>query len=425
MNKGIFCKDDLDFITICGNALHSKEYQQSEVEINWKGIFEKALKAKVLPLVFDESHKMGVSLFDSNYSEYSKIAITSIAIQIKRNAIFKETYEKILENGIVAIVTKGIICRSLLKEKSCMRPSKDEDIMINVDDFERVNHLLNNMGFTLVEEIHDINKQDLAKMHEIHYVHSSSNTEIEVHFNTMGHKTSAFSKIDELFVNVFDSAQLIDIEYEKDKFMQVYSMDFTNHLLFIFFHAYRHFFTGGFGIRQVMDLLLFFENNINKIDLEYVESVLEKTGTKLLFNDMLHIGNKYMSFSLPTFETSETYDELLEILLNIVNNRDSQAYKTARSMIFSLITDRFSGKMVSNNGKKSVFLWINTIFPPYKEMRSRFPEIDNKPWLLPLAWAKRMILFSKHSAEFEGDLSKEAIEIVQMRIKLLQKYKII
>lgn len=426
MGKIVFEKDDLDFLDICGNAIHPIDYkQEKERNINWKAVFDRAITAKLLPLVYNESHKAGITINNPDYTDYSRYALSSVAMQIKRNTKFKETYAKLLENGIVAIVTKGIICRSLLKEKSCMRPSKDEDLLIKIEDYDKVDLILRDAGFELLEDMNQYNRSELAKIHEIHYIHKMSHFEIEIHFNSIGHKASAFSKIDALFSDVFEKVHLEKIEYEKNKFMEVYSMDYTNHLLFIFFHAYRHFFTGGFGLRQVLDVLLFFEYYQDKIDFEYIENKLTETNTKLLFNDMIHIGNEYLNFSLPTFQASDSYDDLLSVLLNIIKEKNTQAYNTALPMIFGLISDRFSGKKVSKKGRKSILLWINTIFPSYNSMKGRFPEINKKPWLLPYAWIKRIIIFRKHSKEFDGNLSKKATDIVQMRINLLQKYKMI
>ena len=63
-----------------------------------------------------------------------------------------------------------------------------------------------------------------------------------------------------------------------------------------------------------------------------------------------------------------------------------------------------------------------SLFPPKSDMCGRYPWLKKDPWLLPLAWADRILRYRRETGS--GDTA-EPLKIGNTRIELLREYGII
>ena len=105
----------------------------------------------------------------------------------------------------------------------------------------------------------------------------------------MGHDNNLRTQMNGYFENVFDSSVIIQIDG-----VPITSMNATDHVLFLTCHAFRHFTAAGFGIRQVLDILLFAQKYYTEIDWNMVESSLKAVRANVFFGDLIYIGNYYL-----------------------------------------------------------------------------------------------------------------------------------
>lgn len=220
--------------------------------------------------------------------------------------------------------------------------------------------------------------------------------------------------MNDCFENVFKNYREVGIHG-----ISVRTMSHTDHFLFLVLHAFRHFTCSGFGIRQVLDILLYKKEFEVCIDWNYIKEQLSRFDAFLFLSDLIYIGNKYLGFEFAPLSRPCCPEELIEDLLNNgAFGNSTQVQRTANQM---------TGAAVFGKGKKMIksLTLLRTLFPSKSQLLVHNPELQMKPWLLPICWVKRWKRFITHSKNNEGNLAKESIELSQRRIKLLKKYNII
>ena len=129
---------------------------------------------------------------------------------------------------------KGIICRQLYGELGEHRPSGDEDILVEVSDFPKVQEILEREHY--VCSIPDMTECGLEQIQEISFYNSEQRLKLEVHTNIIGKENDNRVQMNRLFQNVHEHGQIIQIEGVNIKVLEP-----TESLLFLIVHAYKHF----------------------------------------------------------------------------------------------------------------------------------------------------------------------------------------
>jgi hypothetical protein len=68
---------------------------------------------------------------------------------------------------------------------------------------------------------------------------------------------------------------------------------------------------------------------------------------------------------------------------------------------------------------------LRTIFPPAKLLDGRFPWLRRKPWLLPVAWLVRLVVYGKDLLTHSDSSAVAVIRVGSARVELLRTYEII
>lgn len=251
------------------------------------------------------------------------------------------------------------------------------------------------------------------KRQEFTFEDGQGELHIEVHTNPMGQETGIRRQMNRYFTEVFQKKISVQIENT-----EIWTMEPTDHLLFLILHAFKHFMAGGLGIRQALDICLFCKRYQEEINWEYISDSLENVEGEKFFTDMLYIGNKYLGFDFKIHRERNCPDDLLEdMLTGGVFGNTTQTERTACSMTFAAVDSREKYSTAS--------AVVRAIFPTMRFMRARNPELVEKPWLLPILWMKRWRRFIRYNKENGGGLARESIRTSQKRIELLKKYGLI
>ncbi|MCC8097928.1 MAG: nucleotidyltransferase family protein [Eubacterium sp.] len=291
-----------NFLTILKYCIHpGKNLPVLKEPVEWKEIMNTAAKQNLFPLIYDTAPQF--SSFGEFEDKYFIPATKAITRQVNKTSAFLELYKAFLEEGFAPIVVKGIICRLLYGDKADLRPSGDEDILIEKKDFDRAAEILNCCRYTTKEKP----DKKLAVVQEITFENPDNNLKIEMHLNPFGTADYKRIQMNDCFRNVFDSRETVNIEG-----VAVRVMEPADHMLFIIFHAFKHFISGGFGIRLMTDCLMFEEKYGSRIDRKYVWERLKKIGADTFYNDLLFIGNTYLGFHLSCDKKPTAPNELLE-----------------------------------------------------------------------------------------------------------------
>lgn len=401
--------DIANFLKILDITIHKKSIEFIQ-PINYRELLSIAQSHNLYALICEGLKD------DPNFTESSfyEAAITKqmqiIAGQLQRTYAFLEVYQAFLEQEVRPIVMKGIICRQLYGELCNHRPSADEDLLIRRSDFQAIWNILCSHGY--IPERQGITPNQLSKLQEISFYHPQYKLTIEVHTNPIGIENDIRRRMNDCFQEVFEHMKTMEIEGIK-----IWTMSETDHFLFLIFHAFKHMMVSGFGFRQVLDILLFYEQNENAIDMTYILDRLDELRAKSFFSDLIHIGNQYLGVHLEAPEEKHCVEELMEDMMkNGIFGNTTQAQIMARSM---------TNAVLEKGNRKETPNLMRVIFPNKSYLISGYPELVDYPWLLPVCWAKRWIHFLRNRMRYRRNLVGDSIEISSRKINLLKKYDIL
>lgn len=401
----------LNLLSACANHTPLNNLSLSFDE--WRAVIALARAHNVLALLFEKASE------DENFTalpEYQQLIFETMSLvagQARRTETFLSLYKQFLKVDIYPIVMKGIICRQLYGEYCDHRPSGDEDILIRKSEYERVKKVLVENGYT--PEIESVTAEYLEKLQEISFSNASTGLLLEVHINPMGHDNHLRSRMNGFFTDVFENTTMVEIDG-----VSISTMNATDHFLFLLCHAFRHFTSGGFGIRQVLDMLLFAEHYYSEIDWNYIVKCAKEIHADRFFGDILSIGNRYLGFQLPSILDEHCPEALLEDMLsNGAFGNTTQAQRTSVQMTNAALSNEEKG------GRSTIKTLFRSIFPSKAWMIGMNPELIESPWLLPICWAKRWGRFLAHNRANGGNLAFESMKISKRRIELLKKYDIL
>ena len=214
----------------------------SAKDMDMARIRECAISQGVWPMVYKAAEKT------ADISMWRPEFFLAVAKSVSKREFSLETVKELEKNGIEYCLLKGIAVSSLYAMPEC-RISGDTDIYINHRQEGKVKKLLEKRGYTVSNRA--ANDHHLKARHKIGGL-------LEVHVRM-------YSKITEKIV--FGGHISYSDKYDKigADGKEYYTLNTYDTLVYLTAHYIKHLVSGGCGIRQILDLLLFMEKNIQKL----------------------------------------------------------------------------------------------------------------------------------------------------------------
>ncbi len=407
------------FLQALGASLKNKKVawtQEIPLE-QWERLFALADAHNVLPMIYEavyscESAKaVPVQLMGAA----ARKSMRMVSMQAMQTAQFKRLYARLRESDAAPLVVKGIVCRSLYPNPD-YRYSGDEDLLISPDKFHRCHEVMVDFGMRLTDP-----EKDIEAAHELGYVKAGSPIYIELHKTLFPPESDAYGDFNKLFARVWE--HIVETEAEGERFL---TLGYTDHLFYLICHALKHFLHSGFGVRQVCDIVLFAKYYGKDIDWQDVYNRCKAVNGEVFTAALFKIGERYFGFEpdaaylSKAWRSIETDEEmLLEDLLEAGIYGDSDlSRKHSSNMTLSAVTADKKGKKAKGGVMKSVF-------PSAKALSGRYPYLNEKPYLLPVAWTDRLLKYRKETASTANSDISESLKIGGRRVELLKEYKIV
>ncbi len=375
---------------------------------DWKAMFSLALNHNLFPLFVQLLKEEEAFCRLPEYRKLRLDALMTASCQAVRSANLLELYKKFKQNNIYPIVMKGIVCRQLYGDYRDFRPSGDEDILIELKDYENVKKILLDNGYTT--NFVDAKEENLTSIQEITFYNSSIKMTVELHINAIGCENDFRVQMNEYFKDVFKNYLEIEIDG-----VVIRTMSHTDHFLYLVLHAFKHFTSGGFGIRLMLDILLYYEQYGSELDLNYLDTAFKALRVQNFISDLVFLGNTYVGFNLKIPFKTKCPEALLEDMVSCgVFGSGTKAAQTSAQFVNSYM----------QGGKKqnAVMQFVHTAFPPKSYMQTFEPKINEKPWLIVPQWVKRWGRYLRRSKNYEGNLMADSYKLSKKRIKLLKQY---
>ena len=375
-------------------------------EEQWRVVADLAAIHKVLPLVSDAVHRIPAA--QAVFAPLKSGIRHQVVLQAQKTHAFIELNRKLRAAGVKALVVKGIICRNLYP-KGDLRPSADEDLLVAPEQLAAARAVLEDMGLTTTET---------TEAYEYPYRSSNNPLYIELHAHLFPWSEAAYGAWNGYFRDAFDRAEEVEIQGEA-----VWTMVPTDHMLYLILHAFKHFLHSGVGVRQVCDIVQCANAWGSRVEWEYVHSCCREIRAAGFAQAILTIGEKYLGLDreascVPGDWLAADEVPLLEDMLDGgVYGDSSRSRKQSSNMTLDAVA-------AENQGEKAGSGLLNSIFPKAEKLEGRYPYLKEQPYLLPVAWADRII-------HYAGELKKtpesasETVAIGNRRLDLLRQYGVI
>lgn len=403
-----------EFLKILESFTHDKEYFLPEDFNEFAQLLKIAQEHHMAAAVYEKIRISSVCRIPENAGYmmmWKQMAIRDVMMQVQRENGFLAVYEKLGAAGIRPLVVKGCVCRNLYSNPD-YRISGDEDMLLPRGDFEKCDEILLAEG--LMRE--ELNMDCLP--YEIPYRNPKNGVYIELHFSLFPEESGAYGHLNEEFQDVFEKCIYEEIQGKK-----VFTLSPTSHMFYLICHSFKHFLHGGFGLRQVCDMVKMAEYYGSQIDWKDIEKRLVRLNMSDYWNALVEIGTKYLGFSLEKAAYPENmkkaevdYVPMLEDLLDSgIYGNSTMERKHSSNMTLAAAA---SGK------KDTTGSIMASLFPNAEYMKGQFAWVEKYPWLLPATYVIRIVRYLKNSGKKEKD-EQSSVQIGMERVELLRKYNII
>ena len=406
-------KTNLEFLSLLKSSLKNEKYDGEKIDFeDLVYIYKMSEIHHVVPMIYNAAYNEDFfKECDANFQAmFKSSAFRYIFSQIQRTNHFLEVYKKLIEKNIKILVFKGIIFRNMYNNPDD-RISSDEDILIKKEDYEKVKEFFLSEGFEFID-----------KGEECAYFSKSTGLCIEVSTSLFSHESKAYGHLNKLFEDVFEKSIKINI----DK-IDILTLSHEQHLIYIVFHNMKHFLTGGFGIRQVVDFSKYIETYGEYINWEKFWSDLKDLNYDTFALNLIEISLKYLGFnndkitypdnitSFDELKNSQKYYINSESLINDILDAGVFGASTMDRKHTALMTlDAVEDKKKSNR--------LKAVFPNVNYLKDNYTYLQKYPILLPVAWGQRILSYLKKN---KTSSYINTMELGKQRIELLKEYKII
>jgi len=322
----------------------------------------------------------------SNYQQLSPILFYQTKIPTLQSALASASYYainrgKLLEkidalfhgHNISYLIFKGAEVAQYYQHPY-LRTSGDMDILVRGGDKEKAAEILERMGF----KGNGKNNSD----HE--WCFHKSDFEIELHHRLLY----------DVSMNKSTQIAFTDTAWEhattEDGIR--YHLEPEFHFVFLLLHLRKHFLWAGIGVRQFMDLAAMARN----ADLNWgrIEEYINICGIQQFSSTCFALINRWFGVSVPLSSASIT-DEFYYQATNTV---------LSGSVFGDMSEDNLEGNRILNYTRKHGKLrsTFAILFPPYEQMKEKYPKIGRCKLSLPLMWIVRIIESLLHHSAQDG-----------------------
>lgn len=340
----------------------------------------------MIALAYDGAVRCGIPATTPVMQKLFQGSWKSLVISQRQMKQIGSLFEAFDANGIEYMPVKGCKMKPLYPKPE-LRAMGDADILIRMDQYDRIVPLLEGMGF----------REGVESDHELVWQNDSLYLEL--------HKRLIPSYNQDYYAYFGDGWQLA-----KQKCGTRYAMTAEDEWIFLLTHFAKHFRDGGIGCRHVVDLWVYLRANPH-LDEAYVAAELKK----LQLLDFCENIRQLIAF---WFEDAQPDDKTGFISEYIFA---SGSWGAMESRALSRAVRDSSHSLLGFNGKL-LYLW-QTAFPGVQVLEQKYTVLKKAPYLLPAVWLVRpfyKVLFERGSLKrHERNVEALSEDNLQTRRQLL------
>ena len=283
--------------------------------------------------------------------------------------------------GIPALLIKGYSLASFYASPDC-RLSGDADLLIPPEYEKQTCAFLESRGFQV--------KPRWQHWHHVVCNHPIIGC-VELHVQLYDDFVEEiwFQKAD---AGSFISEKPISVQSDGYEYMTLAP---TDHLLFLTLHLVKHFIMAGMSLRMMIDVVLFYKENADRIDRQRYWSIIESLGFERVVKSIFAAIAQYGEIDpVSVFGIEGEDPQCYELILDDLENGGWLGFNDKRAREQS--GHAYNRQLIIQNGSKSSYFrymlirkvsrCVFNLLPPKSLLQKEYPYCSKRPILLPLAW---------------------------------------
>ena len=416
-------KSFIDLIQLFACGAHGKDFIP-EHKIDANRIFELGKMQGVWTVVYPILKKLYEDGFvcasDEEMASYDSLFFGIVMHAARRSEKVYQAISNLQNQGIECCLLKGEILANLYSDPS-LRISSDTDILIVADKVseQQVCRAMEKEGFET--------KHRPGTSHHAMCTHPVGGL-VEFHLRLY----------DELFEDVWFNNITVNKEPLRDFVTadgHTYkTLGITDGAIFVSMHLIKHFLSEGVGVRQLMDMLLYFKHYKNEIDWDRYKEIMCELKFEKFISLCCHMGEKYFLFEKGGFEILKT-DEFDEIAAQKLFEDMEAGGKFGhddeyRKEFYKKYTElRFSRYKTGNYGEYMKAWahekWYKRMFPPANAILGRYKYLKKCKFLLPVAWVQNIFNYLKRKFKRDFESMQIIDDVANERMQLISRLDMI
>lgn len=281
----------------------------------------------------------------------------------KQMVLIKNVSAAFNAHKIDHIYLKGVSLKAIYPEPY-MRSMGDVDVLVKPETHERAIDALVEKGFSVTGR---------SRAHT--NLKSPEGLLLEVHPELY---SSIHTKHEPLFKNTWSHA------IPTDTHRYVFNAEFE--LAYLVYHAIKHFYGTGVGLRSVLDIALYTVKKRDAFNDDALFSLMDQSALTQVFDNLLELGRRYFDLdAFPARADKHTVDAaLFQRMTDYLF--DSGVHGKAEG--HNPFIGRVGAARLRDEGRLRFIL--RTLFMPYEDMRATRPWLKTR-LLLPVAWLMRFV----------------------------------
>lgn len=292
-------------------------------------------------------------------------------------------------NSIDYMLLKGSKMKALYPKPE-LRTMGDADILIRMEQYDRIVPVMESLGFCAgVESDHELVWKNKALFLELH--------------------KRVIPSYNKDFYAYFGEGWKLVIR----KNGTCYCMLPEDEMVYLFTHFAKHYRDGGIGCRHVVDLWVFLRANPG-MDEEKVKRELDKLQLREFYENIRRL--------IAVWFENASNDEKADFITDFVFASGSWG-KAETHVVSAGVRD--IGRSSGSNHARVVYL-LRLVFPSVKTLQYKYTILQKAPWMLPLVWLYRPFykLLNRHERRtlraHKRNLQLRSAENIQSRQQALQ-----
>lgn len=387
-------------------SIRGKRASEEElVSVDWDAVLHLAQDHSVLPLVYTSLSSSSIDKYD--LSKLKTITCRYTVQQVQNLEVLRHVIVEFEKADIPLLAMKGLALKNLYPIVET-RTMCDFDLAVREENFDAAVLLLLKLGFRETGVARTVHAEMMY----------GDNLIIELHRKPFAGER--FNLSIKYLDSIWNNAVPLLICDKK-------TLTFSDHdtILNLFLHLANHFEIGGFGLRQLCDIVLFIEAKQENIDWKKFYQDIELLHITRFVILIITICNQLFDMVIPEiFTTKLIQDERIELFIqDIIEGGVYGKTSMVRSASGSVIK---KVGLMRNTGLGIFKAVLSFLFPSSKKLYIHYPYINRFPFLLPIAWFHRWIfnLFFKERREImkvflKKDTAMESFKFIESHSELV------